>query len=71
MSDEPCSLEHSEEYVVRVGWHPDATACVVVEYPGHRTPEEAQEVLSMIGELADVADMVAVTPAGRLVARRG
>ena len=62
---EPCNLAHTPEaYTMRVRFHRDSTLCVELEYPEHRTPEEAEEVCAMVGELAYAADLIAV-PAQR------
>lgn len=58
---EPCNLAHTpEEYTVRVRFHRDATVCVELEYPEHRTPEEAEAVCAMVGDLAYAAELIAV-----------
>ena len=60
-----------EEYVVRIGFHRDASMCIVLEYPAHMTPDEAREVLTTLGELATIGpEMIAVTPSGHLVTQR-
>lgn len=71
--DEPCGMAHTpEEYTVRVRFHRDVTVCVELEYPEHRTPDEAREVLAMVGEVAEIPDaVVAVTRSGHLVAEKG
>lgn len=56
-----------EEYHVHIGFHRDGTVCVQVDSPDGRTDEEAREVLAMVGELSEIADVVGVTASGHLV----
>ena len=72
MISEPCSQPHDpEQYRVLISFHPDGTLCVELEYPDHRTQEEAREALAMAGEVAEVPDAVmAITRSGHLVTQR-
>lgn len=73
MTDAPCGMAHTpEEYMVRIRFHRDSTLCVELEFPEHRTEEEAREVLAMVGEVAEVPDaLMCITRSGHLVAQTG